>query len=167
MSDLSIKQSSDLAEMTVEIVAAYVAGNHLQAADLPALISRVHAAVSSLGKSAEPGEPTVEKVTPAQIRKSITPDALISFEDGRPYKALRRHLTTRGLTPEAYRAKWGLPVDYPMTAASYSETRSAISKAIGLGRKPEARTQQADEPVAAEATPAAPKRRGRAKKEVA
>lgn len=75
------------------------------------------------------------KATPAQIKASITPDALVSFEDGKPYKSMKRHLTGRGLTPDAYRAKWGLPADYPMTAPSYSATRSRLAKANGLGMK--------------------------------
>ncbi|MFX7156016.1 MucR family transcriptional regulator, partial [Acinetobacter baumannii] len=68
------------------------------------------------------------------IRRSITADALVSFEDGKPYRTLRRHLTTRGLTPEAYRAKWGLPSDYPLVAASYSQQRSTLAQSLGLGR---------------------------------
>jgi predicted transcriptional regulator len=75
-------------------------------------------------------------VTPAQIRKSIRPDVLVSFEDGKPYRTLKRHLTRFGLTPDSYRAKWGLPPDYPMTAPSYSETRRALAVERGLGRKP-------------------------------
>lgn len=71
------------------------------------------------------------------IRKSITADHLISFEDGKRYKSLKRHLSVRlGLTPEAYCAKWGLPSDYPMVAPAYSATRSALAKAVGLGRAP-------------------------------
>jgi predicted transcriptional regulator len=88
----------------------------------------------------------VVKATPAQIRKSITRDALISFEDGKPYKTLKRHLTTFGLTIEQYRAKWGLPADYPTVAPSYSEARSAMAKALGLGqggRKPKERGKKA------------------------
>ena len=77
---------------------------------------------------------TVTKATPAQIRKSITPEALISFEDGKPYKTLKRHLTTHGMTVAEYKAKWGLPNDYPTTAPAYSEARSAMAKALGLGQ---------------------------------
>jgi predicted transcriptional regulator len=86
-----------------------------------------------------PPEQRVKRPTEAQIRASIRPDTLISFEDGKPYKALRRHLTMRGLTPEAYKAKWGLPVDYPLVSAAYSARRSKISRQIGLSqRQPEA-----------------------------
>ena len=73
----------------------------------------------------------------AEIRRSITPDALISFEDGKPHKQLKRHLATRGMTPNDYRAKWGLPTDYPMVAANSSAVRSALAKKIGLGKKPQ------------------------------
>jgi len=75
------------------------------------------------------------KTTPAQVRKSIMPEALISFEDGKPYRLLKRHLRTLGLTPEEYRAKWGLPADYPMTAPGYAAKRSEFAKAAGFGRK--------------------------------
>ncbi len=69
------------------------------------------------------------------MRKSITPETLISFEDGRPYKTLKRHLAGRGLTPEQYRQKWGLPADYPMVSPNYSAARSQMAKSLGLGRK--------------------------------
>ena len=100
---------------------------------------------------------------PAQIRRSIPHEALVSFEDGKPYKTPRRHLTLRGLTPEAYRAKWGLPADDPMTAQVYSEQRSALARSFGLGRK----HVDAPEPEAASAEATAPKRRGRDKQPVA
>src|SRR5690606_20766220 len=70
----------------------------------------------------------------AAIAQSITPDAIISFEDGRPYKTLRRPLSARGLSPQEYCAKWGLPRDYPMVAPNYSKARSSAAKAIGLSR---------------------------------
>ena len=76
----------------------------------------------------------VERPTAAQIRKSITPDALTSFVDGKRYKTLKRHLSKHGLDPHSYRAKFGLPTDYPMVSPSYSEARSALAKNIGLGR---------------------------------
>ena len=75
-------------------------------------------------------------LTKAQIRRSVTPDAIISFEDGRGYKLLRRHLASHNLTPAAYCSKWGLPSDYPMAAPAYSAERSVLAKARGLGRKP-------------------------------
>jgi predicted transcriptional regulator len=75
------------------------------------------------------------KLSEIQVKNSITPEALISFENGRPYKTLRRHLSKCGLTPETYRKKWGLRADYPMVAAMYSERRAQIANDIGLGRK--------------------------------
>ncbi|SDO45085.1 Predicted transcriptional regulator [Methylobacterium phyllostachyos] len=125
-------------ELAGDIVAAYVSKNPVPTSELPSLIRNVHGAVSRLASSSAPGidapAADVEKPTAAQIRKSITPDALISFIDGRPYKTLRRHLTTHGLDPRGYRDRYGLPADYPMVAASYAEMRSALAKSIGLGR---------------------------------
>ena len=117
---------------TADLAAAYVAHNHLSAAELPTLLTTLHGALCGLSGTLAAYGP-VTKPTPAQIRASIQPDAIISFEDGRPYKMFRRHLRTLGLTPEAYRAKWGLPADYPLVPAAYSVRRSEISKAIGLG----------------------------------
>jgi predicted transcriptional regulator len=111
-----------------------VANNSVPGTELETLIASTHAALTGLSKD-NATAPPAQKLTPAQIRKSITHDALISFEDGKLYKTLRRHLTIRGLTPEAYREKWGLPRDYPMTAASYSEARSALAKSLGLGQQ--------------------------------
>ena len=135
--------------LTADLVSAYVSNNHVQAADLPTLIAGTYAALTGLTQGGASEAPAIEKPTPAQIKKSITPDALISFEDGKPYKTLRRHLTIKGLTPEAYRAKHGLPGDYPMTAARYSEQRSALAKSLGLGQR--RRTYPAPEPESAPA----------------
>ncbi|MBB2962885.1 MucR family transcriptional regulator [Methylobacterium sp. R2-1] len=127
----------DRLEHAADIVVAYVGKNVLPPRELPNLIISVHAALAGLGSAlaAPAGEDVdVEKPTPAQIRKSITPDALISFVDGKPYKMLKRHLRTHGLTPYSYRERFGLPSDYPMTAPSYSELRSGVAKGNGLGR---------------------------------
>ncbi|MEJ1933955.1 MucR family transcriptional regulator [Nostoc sp. NIES-2111] len=102
--------------------------------DLPDLISSVHASFKSAtsGKSAEAeSEPPVPAVP---VKKSITPDFLISLEDGRKYKTLKRHLSGLGLTPDEYRTKWGLKPDYPMVAPSYAARRSELAKASGLGQ---------------------------------
>ena len=80
------------------------------------------------------GAPEVEKATPAEIKRSITPDALISFIDGKPYKTLKRHLTGHGLDPQSYRLRYGLPADYPMVATNYAAQRSELAKSLGLGR---------------------------------
>ncbi|EEF21865.1 Transcriptional regulatory protein ros, putative [Ricinus communis] len=129
------ERNTKLIELTAEIVANYVANNSTPVNDLPSLIKATHDALAGIesGASAEPEE-AVAKVTPAQIRKSITPDALISFIDGKPYKTLKRHLTTHGTTIAEYKAKYGLPNDYPTTAPNYSAARSAMAKELGLGQ---------------------------------
>jgi predicted transcriptional regulator len=97
-------------------------------------MSCVHAALVGLGRNAPAqAEPALERPTSAQIRKSVQDDGLVSFIDGRSYKTLKRHLTAHDLTPERYRERFGLPIDYPMTAPGYAAQRSALAKAIGLG----------------------------------
>ncbi|ACL58966.1 MucR family transcriptional regulator [Methylobacterium nodulans] len=129
--------AQDLAGLTARIVGAYVAHNAVPTAELPVLIASVHGALAALGRPAEHEAPAL--VPPVPIRKTVTPDAIISLEDGRPYKSLKRHLATRGLTPEQYREKWGLPPTYPMVAESYAERRSELAKQFGLGRRAEAK----------------------------
>ncbi|KQP89825.1 MucR family transcriptional regulator [Methylobacterium sp. Leaf117] len=125
----------DYVDITADIVSAYIANNSVRPAELSELIASVHQTLKGLGGPATPAADQIEKPTPAEIKKSITPDALISFEDGKPYKTLRRHLTMRGLTPEAYRAKYGLSRDYPMTSATYSAHRSELARSLGLGQQ--------------------------------
>lgn len=121
--------------LTVDVVTAFIGHNTVSAHDFPALVSSVYEALATLGR--EPPQPEIGaagfRAASSQIRKSITPDVLISFEDGLPYRTLKRHLRSQGLTPAEYRAKWGLPIDYPMTAATYSAARSSMAKALGLG----------------------------------
>ncbi|MGF3022664.1 MucR family transcriptional regulator [Methylobacterium aquaticum] len=132
MSDTLI-DSPDLIGLTSEIVSAYVSKNSVPAGDLAGLIASVHSALVAL---TAPPAPEVEKPTPlVPIRKTVTPDHIISLEDGKPYKSLKRHLTTRGLTPAEYRRKWGLPHDYPMVAANYAAQRSELAKNSGLGQR--------------------------------
>lgn len=129
-----MEQGSAYIEMATDIVAAYVSHNHVAPADLPTVIAKIHAALQALGAG---GSASAEEVSPvltaAQIRKSVQPDRLISFIDGKAYKTLKRHLTAHGLTPATYRERFGLPADYPMVAADYSERRSSLAKAHGLG----------------------------------
>jgi predicted transcriptional regulator len=123
----------DYVSLASEVVSAYVTNNSVARSELPALIAAVHGAFSGLGR---PATPTPEKPEPPlPIKKSVTPDYLISLEDGRQYKSLKRHLTHRGLTPEQYRAKWGLPHDYPMVAPNYAKARSELARSMGLGQK--------------------------------
>ena len=124
---------SEFIELTASIVSAFVANNAVAVADIPKLIESIHGALVALAAPA--ADPVAERpVPPVSIKKSITADYLISLEDGRQYKSLKRHLSGRGLTPEQYRMKWGLPPDYPMVAPSYAKQRSDLAKALGLGR---------------------------------
>ncbi|SDN54384.1 Predicted transcriptional regulator [Methylobacterium phyllostachyos] len=142
----------DFVELAADIVSAYVANNSVPMPDLPSLLSGVHAALTGLGQSSTPTEPDFKKATPAQIKKSITPDALISFIDGKPYKTLKRHLTGNGMTIEQYRQRYGLPPDYPTTASTYSAMRAEFARNAGLGHKrrsPAAKQAEASEAVTA------------------
>ncbi|WP_267428772.1 MucR family transcriptional regulator, partial [Methylobacterium sp. GC_Met_2] len=105
--------AADHIEFTAEIVSAYVSNNPVRPADMAELIASTHAALTGLNQSGRPAAPAAEKLTPAQIRKSVTPDAIISFIDGKPYKTLKRHLNGAGMTIEQYRERFGLPRDYP------------------------------------------------------
>ncbi|SFV13153.1 MucR family transcriptional regulator [Methylobacterium sp. UNCCL125] len=128
--------SANLVKITGEIVSAYVTGNHVSAVEIPTLLNNVHAALTGLANGTAPTvvEVEIEKPSPAQIRKSVRDDGIVSFIDGKTYKTLKRHLSANGLDPRSYRERYGLPADYPMIAPSYAEQRSAIAKAIGLGR---------------------------------
>src|SRR4051794_9937089 len=161
MTDLTPGTAPEFIELATEIIAAYVSNNPVPVAELPALISNVQAALNGLtsgASQAAAAEEQVEKATPAQIRKSITPDALISLIDGKPYKTLKRHLTGHGLDPYSYRQRYGLPSDYPMVAASYAAQRSELARALGLGRMGGRGRQRATEE--ANAAVEAPGRRG-------
>ena len=120
-------------ETTAHIVAAYLENNRIPVGQIADLIASVSAQLDRLLAPVAPE--VIRPVPPVNPKKTITPDAIISLEDGKPYKALRRHLHTYGLTPNEYRAKWGLPHDYPMVAPNYSAARSALAKKLGLGRK--------------------------------
>lgn len=140
MTDETYTAASDARDGTIELVSAYVSNTNtrLTAEEFQALIRETFATLSSLDVSpgeAEPETATPDRKSKAEIKKSIGDVALISFEDGKPYKSLKRHLGTRGLTPEDYRTKWGLPLDYPMVHPTYSAQRSELARAIGLGSK--------------------------------
>ncbi|GJE42682.1 MucR family transcriptional regulator [Methylobacterium soli] len=136
MSEEAQGVSPELVTLAADIVCAYVSNNSVPVAELSTLLGSVHAALNVLaaGPSQTAHAEDVEKPTPAQVRKSITPDALISFLDGKPYKTLKRHLTGHGLDPHSYRQRYGLSSDYPMVASNYAAQRSALAKQIGLGR---------------------------------
>src|SRR5215213_6956359 len=121
-------------ELATDLVSAYVSHNALPASDLPSLIDAVHTTLRQVSSS-KAEQPAELPKPPVPIRKSITPDHLISLEDGKPYRFLTRHLAKRGLTPDAYRRKWGLPSTYPMVAPGYSKRRSELARALGLGQR--------------------------------
>ena len=136
-----MEDKSELLEMTADIVSAYVGNNSVSADALPSLIANIHAALSQVSTGAPEPEPEVQEPA-VPIRKSIAPDYLICLEDGRKFKSLKRHLRTKyNMSPEDYRAKWGLAKDYPMVAPNYAKARSDLAKQMGLGqggRKPAA-----------------------------
>lgn len=124
----------EIMRMTAQVVAAYVGQNALPAAQIPDVINTVHSALVTLRDQDQPEETPTPAVS---VRKSVTPDYLVCLEDGRKLKMLKRHLrTTYDMTPDEYRAKWGLPSDYPMVAPNYAKQRSEFAKRIGLGRRP-------------------------------
>lgn len=135
MSDIVELRNTSLLDLTTEIVAAYVGHNAASQRDLLQLIAETHAALRALDKSPNL-EPDLELKPAVPIRKSVTPEFIVCLEDGKRFKSLKRHLASHfELTPDEYRAKWGLPADYPMTAPNYSARRSALARQNGLGRK--------------------------------
>ena len=120
---------------TAELVAAYVSYNAVRPGDVPALIVTMHEAIRALS-AAPPAapEPSRDRVSAAEVRQSIQEAGLVSFLDGQIYKTLKRHLTKHGYTPDSYRARFGLPADYPMVAPSYAQRRSVLAKELGFGR---------------------------------
>ena len=121
--------------LTSDIVAAHVSNNDVAVGALPGLITTVYAALANLGEA-----PAVEEAKPqpaVAVRSSVKPDYIVCLEDGKKLKMLKRYLRTNyNMSPEEYRARWGLPADYPMVAPNYAEKRRDLAKKIGLGRKP-------------------------------
>jgi predicted transcriptional regulator len=130
--------TTELVELTAEIVSAYVSNNTVVAGDLPQLISDIHGALAR-ASSRTTAEPVREEIKPAvPVKKSVHPDYIICLEDGKKFKSLKRHLRTHyNLSPEEYREKWGLPHDYPMVAPNYAAARSQLAKQMGLGTRRE------------------------------
>ena len=127
---------AELITLTSQIVSAYVAKNSVQASDLPALISNVYQSLNSLGQPQAAIEAAAELKPAVPVKKSVTPEYIICLEDGKKLKMLKRHLNTSyNMTPDEYRAKWGLPSDYPMVAPNYAKARSDLALKLGLGRK--------------------------------
>jgi predicted transcriptional regulator len=127
--------TSNYIELAADIVSAYVSNNSVPSGDLPSLISEVHSALLKVGGGTI--EVPAEAPKPAvPVKKSVTPDYIICLEDGKKFKSLKRHLRTQyNMTPEQYREKWGLPVDYPMVAPNYAKARSELAKEMGLGQQ--------------------------------
>lgn len=125
---------AELLHMASDIAAAYVSRNSLSAEELPDVIRTVHATLSSVGRGSGGSRDGLRPAVP--VRRSVTSDYIVCLEDGRRLKMLKRHLRSAyDMTPDEYRAKWGLPSDYPMVAPNYAKQRSRFAKKIGLGRK--------------------------------
>ena len=125
---------NELLRMTADIVSAYVSKNVLPAQQIPEVINTIHSSLTGL--ITQPRETPAEPLKPAvPIRKSVTPEYIVCLEDGKKLKMLKRHLrSTYNMSPDEYRARWGLPPDYPMVAPNYAAQRSEFAKRIGLGR---------------------------------
>ena len=125
----------EILALTTEIVSAHLANNSVTQTDVAGFIQSVYAKLSELAQGEE--TPSVELTPAVPIKKSVTEDYIVCLEDGKKLKMLKRHLmTSYGMTPEEYRAKWGLKPDYPMVAPNYAAKRQELAKKIGLGRKP-------------------------------
>lgn len=124
----------DLLRMTAEVAAAYVSNNTIAASELTDVIKTIYSSLLSLDRT--DGNVLTSQKPMVPIKKSVTPEYIVCLEDGKKLKMLKRHLRTAyRMTPDEYRAKWGLPADYPMVAPNYAQQRSAFAKRIGLGRK--------------------------------
>ena len=142
-------QDTTTVQLAAEIVSAYVSRNSVPTGELPGLIQSLHKALDNLGRTAEP-EPVAEPLKPAvSIKKSVSEDAVTCLEDGQKFKSLKRHLASaHGMTPQEYRARWGLGKDYPMVAPAYANQRSTLARSLGLGRKPRAKADDSVDAVA-------------------
>jgi len=134
-SDNQTVKSDDILKLTTDIVAAYVSNNPIPVSELPAMIKSVHSTLGGLGGSSQ-GEVQTSQKPAVPIKRSVNPDYIICLEDGKKLKMLKRYLRSNyNMTPEEYRAKWGLPADYPMVAPNYAAARSQLAKQMGLGQQ--------------------------------
>lgn len=135
MNTTQTPDTDTLVHLTTDIVVAAIAANKLDGPnDLPDMIEKVFGSLSGLYGVKAAAEP-VRPEPAVSIRKSVTPGYIICLEDGKRFKMLKRHLrTTYNMSPDDYRARWGLSADYPMTAPEYAERRRDLAKKIGLGR---------------------------------
>lgn len=172
-----MSEENNLVAMTIEVVASYVSHNNMRSEDVAAFITQTHAAIASISTPVgtpaadTPAEDAPEYPPAVTVRKSLgSRDHILSLIDGKPYKSLKRHLGSHGLTPAEYRERYGLKADYPMVAPGYSEQRREVAKRLGLGRKPKQPvTEIPVEPVVEEpvAAPPKPKRGRRAQSTIA
>jgi predicted transcriptional regulator len=133
-SDVQHLKSDDILKLTAEVVAAYVSNNPIPVSEVPTMIKSVHSTLGGL-MGASQGETLTAQKPAVPIKRSVTPDYIVCLEDGKKLKMLKRYLRSNyNMTPEEYRAKWGLPADYPMVAPNYAAQRSEFAKKIGLGR---------------------------------
>ena len=134
---MSVETSPGILGLTAQIVSAHLSHNRLETDALPSLIQSVYRSLSTVGDVQPAATPARSPAVP--IRKSVFPEYIVCLEDGKKLKMLKRHLqASYGITPDEYRKKWGLPMDYPMVAPSYAAKRSSLAKENGLGRKPPA-----------------------------
>ena len=170
----ALQNTSNPIELAAEIVSAFVSNNSLPVSELPALIGAVHDALTKAGDGSAEQAVEAPKAPAVSVKKSVQPDYIVCLEDGKRFKSLKRHLrTVYDLTPDQYRAKWGLPADYPMVAPNYAAARSELAKQLGLGQKRRselakqmglgARRRRPDEAEAEAVQPATPQK-GRRKK---
>lgn len=140
-------RSDRLRELVSDVAAAYFSNTHVSPTEIAGVLDQIAVSLGAIGEQPPAGTPKAEakaeaaderepRLTPAQIRNSVKPDGIISFEDGRSYKTLRRHLSSLGMTPAQYRLKWGLPADYPLVAPNLSAIRSELARGMRLGRSP-------------------------------
>jgi predicted transcriptional regulator len=153
-----MQQENDNAMMTLvaSVAGSYLNHNHVSISEIPSVIETISKSLSGLTVVAAPAPVEEAKKEPSvSIKKSVTPDYLIDLFSGRKFKSLKRHLRTEhNMTPDQYRAYWGLPRDYPMTAPNYAATRSELAKKIGLGRASGVGRGGAAVPAAPAAAPA-------------
>ena len=159
--------TSNYIELAADLVSAFVSNNPVPAAELPALIGNVHAALTKVANGTSELAVEAPKARAVSVKKSVQPDYIVCLEDGKRFKSLKRHLrTVYDLTPDQYRAKWSLPADYPMVAPNYAAARSELAKQLGLGQKRRSEPVVEAQPATVQPEPAPTKApaRGRRKK---
>jgi predicted transcriptional regulator len=129
-----------LRELVSDVAAAYFSNTHVSPTEIAGVLDQIATSLGAIGEAPAEAAPKAEAaghephLTPAQIRNSVKPDGIVSFEDGKSYKTLRRHLSSLGMTPPQYLQKWGLPSDYPMVAPNLSAMRSELARSMRLGQ---------------------------------